>query len=83
MILSLGKDAADRLDAEDLWIRLRNQQSDQRTIDPRDAIGLLSTGEPPTRVPVVVSPFVWGNNAKDRGGLHFTAAVKATRAMLA
>ena len=78
MVMSLGGDAAKRLNMEDRWRRLRDQQNGGRTIDPREAIGHLQDG-----VAVVVSPFVFGNNAKDLGGLHFMAAAEATRTLLA
>lgn len=78
MILSLGADAAKRLDLEQRWAKLRASQADGRVIDARAATSLSPTG-----VPVVVAPFAWGNNAKDRGWLHFTGAVEATRTLLA
>lgn len=78
MILCLGADAAKRLGVEQSWAKLRALQSDRKVIDARAATSLSPAG-----VPVVVAPFAWGNNAKDRGGLHFTGAVEATRTLLA
>ena len=77
MILSLGGGAANRLGMEDRWHRLREEQKKGQTIDPSHTTANTSNG-----VPIVVSPFAWGNNAKDFGGLHFTAAVDETRFVL-
>lgn len=65
MILSLGKQAAERLNMLEHWHR-------------HEARGNLPAG-----VPVVVSPFVWGQGAPQMCGPRFAAALEATRSVLA